>query len=354
MTFVFAISGSGGHILPALKVAEQMSGPGHRIVFMGDFRDFASLVDSKGLERYPLNVRGLSGRSLTGLALAGLKMIPAVGKAVRLLKGIRPAGVAGFGGYGSVPVVLAAVILRIPTLIHEQNVRPGRATKILSRMGTKVALSFAETRRFLKTAAVVTGCPSHLPLKDCDRSRILKGFSLEEGVFTILVLGGSQGSQAINSGWQRSALPLKERMNFQVLHITGPKNYDRVREEYHQIGLRACVLPFLEDMSSAYCAADMAISRAGAVSVTELSAFGLPAVLIPYPYAGGHQKENAKILVNRGLGVVVEEASLSPESLTAAIEKIKGHGRKPAATGFDAARTLADEILKLTLNKNVS
>ncbi|MFA5259712.1 MAG: UDP-N-acetylglucosamine--N-acetylmuramyl-(pentapeptide) pyrophosphoryl-undecaprenol N-acetylglucosamine transferase, partial [Candidatus Omnitrophota bacterium] len=163
MTFVFAISGSGGHILPALKVAEQMSALGHRVVFMGDFRDFSSLVEKKGIQCCPLDVRGLSDRSLKSLGGCFLKMTLAFGAARRLLKELRPAVVAGFGGYGSVPVVLAAVFRRTPTLIHEQNVCPGRATKILSRLVTKVAFSFEETRGYLKSAAVVTGCPGHVP-----------------------------------------------------------------------------------------------------------------------------------------------------------------------------------------------
>ena len=358
MTFVFAISGSGGHILPALKVAEQMSVLGHRVVFMGDFRDFASLVGRKGIECYPLDVRGLSGRSFTALGAGLFKMILAVGTAARFLKALQPAAVAGFGGYGSVPVVLAAVFRRVPALIHEQNVCPGRATKIMSPFVKRVALSFEETRRYFKSAAVVTGCPGHVPQNNPDKARILKDFDLEEGVFTILVLGGSQGSQAINSGWLKSVCSLRERLAFQVMHISGHNNYDQVKEEYHRLRLQACVLPFLEEMAFAYSVADMAISRAGAVSVTELAAFGLPAVLIPYPHAGGHQKENARILVNRGLGIMIDEDRLSPEVLIAAVETIKAAGRergaRVAASGPDAARVLADEILKLTLNKNVS
>ncbi|HOY09182.1 MAG TPA: undecaprenyldiphospho-muramoylpentapeptide beta-N-acetylglucosaminyltransferase [Candidatus Omnitrophota bacterium] len=356
MTFVFAISGSGGHILPALKVAEQVSGLGHRVVFMGDFRGFASLVDRKGIQCYPLDVRGLSGRSLKSLGMCFFKMILAFGTAVRLLKELRPAVVTGFGGYGSVPVLLAAVFWRVPTLIHEQNVRPGRATKILSRLVTKVALSFEETGGYLSPATVVTGCPGHVPREDYNKNQIIKSFNLQEGAFTILVLGGSQGSQAINSCWLESVLPLKERMDFQVIHLTGHKNYDLVKGEYQRMRLRSRVMPFLEDMALAYSVADMAISRAGAVSVTELSLFGLPAILIPYPHAGGHQKENARILVNRGLGIMIEESRVSPEALIAAVEKIKGpgsrYGRRAPELGHDAARLLSDEILKLTARKS--
>jgi len=352
MTFVFAISGSGGHILPALKVAEHMSGRGHRVVFMGDVRDFSSLVEKGGIPCYPLDVCGLSARSLKTIGVWFFKMILAVRTARRLLKELNPAVVAGFGGYGSAPVVLAAISRRIPTLIHEQNVLPGRATKALSRWVTKVAVSFEETRRYLKSAAVVTGCPAHGPRDHGDRKQILAGFGLDEGVYTILVLGGSQGSQAINSAWLKSVSLLKKRMDFQVIHLAGPKNYERVNEEYGRMRLRACVLPFLEDMPSAYSVADMAVSRAGAVSVTELSLFGVPAILIPYPHAGGHQKENAAVLVKQGLGVMIEESRVSPEVLMAAVEKIKMAGEAPrpwgAEGGREAGARLAEEILELT------
>jgi UDP-N-acetylglucosamine--N-acetylmuramyl-(pentapeptide) pyrophosphoryl-undecaprenol N-acetylglucosamine transferase len=146
-------------------------------------------------------------------------------------------------------------------------------------------------------------------------------------------------------------------MDFQVIHLTGHRNYDLVKEEYRRMRLRACVLPFLEDMASAYSVSDMAVSRAGAVSVTELSLFGLPAVLIPYPYAGGHQKENARILVNRGLGIMIDDGGVSPEVLIASVEKIKAAGRERGMrgpeSGYEASRRLADEILKLTAQRDV-
>ncbi len=350
MTFALAVSGSGGHIIPAVKVAEELIAWGHSVVLTGDFRSFASLIERKGLQGFPLDVCGYSGRSPLSVIKFLYKMLKSFFHAFHLLRSRRPDCVIGFGGYGSVPAVLAAVVQHIPTLIHEQNVYPGKATRLLRHFVQKIAVSFQETQRYIPSKTVLTGCPGHTPQGPYDTKQILDGLGLKEGLYTILVLGGSQGSQRINNCWLQSVPFLLQRMDYQVIHIAGEANYSQVLSEYRRWKVSACVLPFYEHMDQIYCVSQAVIARAGAASVTEFLSFQLPAILVPYPYAGGHQMENAKVLRDAGLATVVEEKQLSKEALVTAVETLRRSTQTRGARDFSArpgaGEKLADEILQ--------
>ncbi len=350
MKFVIATGGTGGHLFPALKTAQELKRDGHEIVFLGSFRQGQGQIQKSGFAFEELGTRGLvAGQTFSAV----LAMTRGVVRSFRRLRQLKPDAVLGFGGYGAFPVLLSAALLRYPTLIHEQNVVPGRANAILAKFVKRVAISFiASTRYFKSKKTVLTGCPCHLPPPRADRAVILRRFGLVEGKTTILVFGGSQGSHVINDGFMAAAQSLKEKLGFQVIHICGKTDYTKLENEYNQLGIPFALFEFLDKMEEAYHIADLVVSRSGAATITEMALFQLPAVLIPYPHAKGHQKENALILCEAGVAQLIEDKDLSVSRLNEAILKIldlKGvNGKFNGMAMADAAQRLARAALEIT------
>ena len=239
-----------------------------------------------------------------------------------LLK-FRPDCIAGFGGYGAFPVVLAACCLFFPTLIHEQNVIPGRANRILAGCVRRIAVTFTDGKKYFPAHKTVwTGYPQHIAIPLLSKEELLKKLNLFPGWKTILVLGGSQGSRKINQEFLETIPLLKQDLDFQVIHLTGVSDYEQVKSDYKNTGISYCIFPFFDRMEEAYHVSDCVIARSGAGVVSEIAMFGLPAVFIPYPFAGGHQTANAKVLSGAGRAVILEEKDLSPQRLKDAINKI--------------------------------
>ena len=352
MKFVIATGGTGGHLFPALRVAEELKRQGHDILFLGSFRREQKQMHNSGFAFEDLGSKGFTTASFKEVFDSVAAMIIAIGKAIRSLGRSRPAAVIGFGGYGAFPTVLSAVFLGYPALIHEQNVVPGRANALLAKFVHKVAISFQKSSTYFNPKKIVlTGCPCHFPQKHLDRVALLEKFQLEEGKTTILVFGGSQGSQRINEAFMESSKALKERIDFQVIHISGAQGYRKLQDRYNQLGIPFALFEFLDKMEEAYYIADLVISRAGAATVSEIAHFRLPAILIPYPYAQGHQKENATLLCEIGAAELIEEKDVStPKLIEATLKMLK---TKIVREKFDqicfpnAASRLAQEALKL-------
>lgn len=231
-------------------------------------------------------------------------------KTVFLLCTFRPAVVVGFGGLSSVPAVLLARAFCIKTLIHEQNVLPGRANAFLAPFADVIAVSFAGTGRYLaryEKKLIVTGLPLRKELTRIEKKEALAFFGLHESSFTILVLGGSQGSHNVNTAFFKALSESIRTEDIQVIHICGPLDYPAIKERYEKEGVRARVFDFFEEMQFALSAADMVVSRAGAGTIAELIRYELPAILIPYPFARRHQLENAKYLHDIGAALCIEE-----------------------------------------------
>lgn len=315
MKIVLATGGTGGHIFPALQVALEFKKENHQIYFIGSFGDFSPRLKEHGFEIYDIPARGVSFRSPDAAWMSVCSMVKAITHSWRIMRNLKPDAVAGFGGYGAFPVISVGILLGIPSLIHEQNVYPGRANKMLARFVKKIAISFKETKQYLPPGkCVLTGCPCKKP-KNYIKEEVLKNFGLQQNKYTILVLGGSQGSHRINDLFKEAVPVIKSLLNFQVIHIAGRKDFDQLNSFYQTSGIDYFLTPFTDEIDKAYSVADLAISRAGAVSVTELATFNLPSILIPYPFAGAHQKQNALILEHAGLGSVFDEKDLSAELL---------------------------------------
>jgi UDP-N-acetylglucosamine--N-acetylmuramyl-(pentapeptide) pyrophosphoryl-undecaprenol N-acetylglucosamine transferase len=318
--------GTGGHLFPGLAVCRALGArrPEAQVLFIGAARGLeATVVPRLGLAFRGLQATGLQGASWRG-RLAALGRLPAaLGEARRLLREFRAQLVLGVGGYASVATVLAAAWLRIPRVIHEQNAFPGLANRWLGRLASAVALSFPETATFFPRGRVtVTGNPIRPEIRPGDPAAARRRLALDPARFTVLVSGGSQGAHRVNLGLME-ALPLlaASRDRLQFVHATGARDLEAVRQAYAQAGAAARAEAFFEDMATAYQAADFAVCRAGAGTVFELAALGLPALLVPYPHAANdHQRLNAEAAVAAGGAWTLPDGFCDGRRLAAAVE----------------------------------
>lgn len=353
MKIVLAAGGSAGHLFPAIEAAKCLRTDGHDVIFLGTFGAGKKRISDEGFACEELTAKGLQGKGLLDDLSAVLKIIQASFQAVGKLKHIKPQVVAGFGGYGSFPAVGAALFLRIPTMIHEQNVVPGRANRLLGRFVKKVAVSFGQSQKYFRAGSwVKTGCPILFSLQPYDRLQLSREFGLKTTQKILLVFGGSQGSQKINQVFCEALQLAKSRLAIQVIHISGKGKLEDLKKMYRNVDLPHVLFEFFEPMQKLYQLADVVISRAGASTVNELTLFRRPAVLVPYPYAQGHQKENGAVLGTAGTARLINEEDLNAAKLADEITYFLQH--PPAPKLFDeltgelnihaAAKSLAREI----------
>lgn len=238
---------------------------------------------------------------------------------------LHPNIVIGFGGILSVPLVISAFILRIPTLIHEQNLYPGKANRLLIYFAKKAALSFEESKKYFKQhkKLITTGNPIRPDLLFMDKKESLNILGLNPQFFTILILGGSQGASNINhyflNIWKELA---KKNLDFQLIHITGSKDFSFISEEYKKIRIPARVFDFFENIGLLFSSADLIIGRAGASTLNEISYFAKPAIVIPYSYAEEHQKKNAHYYSQKEAVIAIEEKDLEQKKISELIYDI--------------------------------
>lgn len=252
-------------------------------------------------------------------------------ESLSLLIKFKPDIVMGFGSLNSVPLLLFAWLMRIKTLIHEQNVVPGRANRLLSKLVDRVAISFAQTKDYLSISGhrvVVTGNPIRSDLKKIERPEALNFFGFEEDKFTILIMGGSQGSSRINYCFIDAISGIAEKIKLQVIHLAGAKDLELLSKSYKGLGVSFRLFTFLDNIHFAYSIADLAITRAGAGTITELIKFGIPSIIIPYPFAYEHQMANAGILESSDCCMVIEDNRLNAEVLKKAIESLIDNPKK--------------------------
>jgi len=323
--------GSGGHLVPALEVAHALAQRGvHVKMWYAQRPQMAQLVlalaqenGMRGIEVDPIPM-DVASNVLTRL----WRCARLWSRAQRCLDAFAPDVVVGFGGLVCAPVVLAARLRRrrIAVLLHEQNVVMGRTNRFLARWVDRVALSFPETHA---TRAVLTGLPIRPAIGRVVREDAAHRFGLAPHRPTVFVLGGSQGARAINRLMTHlvPSLSSEERAQWQFLHLTGVSDEEMVRRAYATTGITAWVAPFLAEVSAAYAHADLVIARAGASTIAELARCGLPSLLIPYPFAGGHQRANATLVEACGGGIVVEESQATPERM---LREIRGLMIDPA------------------------
>jgi UDP-N-acetylglucosamine--N-acetylmuramyl-(pentapeptide) pyrophosphoryl-undecaprenol N-acetylglucosamine transferase len=319
----FAGGGTGGHLFPGLAVAEvaRNSGKVESIVFFGAERGIESrVIPSTGHELVAQRLEGVRGRGIVEKLRALLRLAAAVLRARAELKRRHIDVVVGLGGYASSAAVIAARTARIPVVMLEQNREPGLVTGGLARFAAAVCTSFADTAEKLpKGVARWTGNPV--------RAEIEEGFARRERTRdALLVFGGSAGAMSINravvSALSEIIKSQSARLPARILHQAGTAGLAETKAAYAAIGVAADVREFIDDMSGAYAAAKLAICRAGATTVAELTATGTPSVLIPFPHAAAHQLANARALESEGAAVVVLDDADSARRLAAELSRL--------------------------------
>ncbi|HWJ04001.1 MAG TPA: undecaprenyldiphospho-muramoylpentapeptide beta-N-acetylglucosaminyltransferase [Verrucomicrobiae bacterium] len=321
--------GTGGHIYPALAIANEIKQkyPEAKILFVGNSSGMeADVVPREGFDFRSITVEGLP-RKLHRVFHV-MKVLAKTCKggidAYRILRDFKPTVVVGTGGYVCFSVVMLAALLKIPTLIQEQNALPGRTNRILAHVASKVAVTFPESIRYFtpKAHIVVTGLPVRDEVVSADRAGGISAFGLKEGKFTILGVGGSQGARSLNRAMVEVIANTAAYDDFQVIHVTGQAGYDETLKELEVRGIRPAESgnitfePYLYNIAQALAAADLVVCRAGATTIAEVEVRGLPAILIPYPYAANnHQEYNARALVKGGAAIMIKDRDLTGQRL---------------------------------------
>jgi len=333
---IIAGGGTGGHLFPGLAVAQEFKQRDAmmEILFVGTSQGIETrAVPAAGFPLELIPVRGLKGRGVRGL-LQGIYGIPAsLVRSLKILRRFRPNCVLGVGGYASGPVLLAAKVLGIRSAVMEQNLRPGLTNLVLGKIADRVFTAYESSAEFFPRGRVVeTGNPV--------RWRALPDVA-KDGKFTLFIFGGSQGARRIN----QAAVDMLKRLEdmrslLRIVHQTGSLDFEAMRVAYDGLPFEAEVVPFIDRMDLVYARADLVVCRAGAATIAELTVFGKPAVLVPYPYAAyDHQRLNAEALVERGAAEMILDRELDGEKLAGRVRALYGD-RARLKTMAEAAKRL--------------
>ena len=360
---VIAAGGTAGHVYPGLALADAIrrSVPDVRVGFVGTPRGIErDAVPAAGYEVELIEVvpwaRTLGARRF----LAPTSLAAATARTRSLLAKMQLRAVVGMGGYASLPVVLAARSKRIPTLLHEQNAVPGIANMVGSRVVRRIALTFEESRKHFPSRyeTRVVGNPIRRSIATLDRTALrdeaVRTFRLEAGRRTVVVMGGSLGAVRLNEAAAELAARWRDRADVQLVVAAGRAHGGTLRDRTRDAGPNITVVDYFDRVELAYAAADIVVCRAGAASVAEVAAVGLPSILVPYPYArGNHQEANARALERAGGARVLLDADATGERLGATLEPLLGDPGEIARMSEAARRfgrpNAADELAAWTL-----
>lgn len=313
MRLLLAGGGTGGHLFPAVALAQRLLATDAKaqVQFVGTAQGIeARVLPQLGLPLETIDISGFVGKGWGGKLALIPQLVGSFNQSLRILDRFRPEVVVGVGGYASGPVLLAAKWRRLPTLIHEQNAYPGLTNRLLGGWVDRVCLSFTEAdSAFHRGRTVLTGNPLRPGMEDCPPP----GGDQP----TLLVFGGSRGARAINDAMLAALPALLPLQPLHIVHQTGAEDLERVRRGYREAGWEnADVLPFIEDMATAYARAHLVVCRAGATTLAELTACGRPAILIPYPHAAAdHQTANARALARKGAALLLAQPELTGDRL---------------------------------------
>jgi UDP-N-acetylglucosamine--N-acetylmuramyl-(pentapeptide) pyrophosphoryl-undecaprenol N-acetylglucosamine transferase len=355
MRVLIAAGGTGGHIYPGIAVAQEIlrRDTDSVVRFVGTARGLETkLVRHAGFDLSFIDISGL--KNVGAMAqLRGLALLPrGFYSARKVINEVKPDVVVGAGGYVSGPVLLTAALMGLPTLVMESNALPGWTNRVLARFVDRAAVSFEQSRRYFRGKAVVTGNPVRrkffeLPSKSREATR-----------FSLLIFGGSQGAHAINTAMMEALKHFGELKDIlQITHQTGPADLASVQVGYDSAGWgNAHVCPYIEDMFTAFAAADLVICRAGATTTAELIAAGKASIMVPFPFAADdHQRKNAEALEQAGAAKMILQQALTGKKLADEIRslvadseklnKMESAGRK--LSRGDAAAAVADLIEEL-------
>ncbi len=311
--------GTGGHVYPALAVAESLIGSGWPVVWLGTRAGLeARVVPARGIPMEWVDVGGLRGKGVAAVIAAPIRLMRALLQSVAVMRRHRPRAVLGMGGYVSGPGGLAAWLLRRPLVIHEQNAIGGTTNRLLARFARRVLTGFPGV---LDGECIGNPVRPEIAALPAPAAR-MHG---RKGALRMLVLGGSQGARALNTVVPFAVALLPSDQRPEVRHQCGEKLLAEARAAWDAAGVRVDPVAFIDDVAAAYAWADVVVCRAGALTVAELSAAGIASVLVPLPHAvDDHQTANARFLVDAGAGELLPESELTPASLASTLGRLAG------------------------------
>ncbi len=328
MKVLISGGGTGGHIYPALAFIRKMKEkhPNTEFLYIGTETGLeANIIRREHIPFEAIDITGFK-RSLSFENIKTMiRFYKGVQKCKQILKQYKPNIVIGTGGYVSAPVVYAAAKRKIPTIIHEQNSVPGLTNKFLSRFVDRVAICFeAVSEYFPENKVVLTGNPRASEVVSDGGKGALTELGLKDGIATALIVGGSRGARPINEAVIKSLAQLAHKP-YQILYVTGDAHYETVKEEVSLIGQPSniAIVPFIHNMQNVLSEVDVVVGRAGATSLAEITALGLPSILIPSPYVtNNHQVKNASTLTAVGAAIMIEEKDLTSKRLVESLDKV--------------------------------
>ena len=350
--FVIMAGGTGGHVFPALAVADVLRERGHQVTWIGTRQGLeARIVPAAGIPVEWIDVGGVRGKGAGTLLKTPFMLSRALMQALAVFRRLKPAAALGMGGFASGPGGVAARLAGCPLVVHEQNAVPGVTNRILSRLSRNVLEgfpgSFPARRHARYVGNPVRAAIAALPPPE-------KRFVGRSGARRLLVIGGSQGARVLNLNVPAAVASLAPG-SVEVLHQTGVQDAEAVNTLYRDHNVEARVTPFIDDMAAAYAWADLAVCRSGALTIAELSAAGLGALLVPFAAAvDDHQTKNARFLVEQGAALLLAQSTATTEALAGALQALLQDRERPLAMARaaralargDAAELVADICLK--------
>ncbi|SFR73376.1 UDP-N-acetylglucosamine-N-acetylmuramylpentapeptide N-acetylglucosamine transferase [Marinobacter daqiaonensis] len=337
--FLLMAGGTGGHVFPALATARRLQELGHEVHWLGSAGGMEErLIGDTDIPLSVVTVSGLRGKGKLALLAAPFRLVRALWQALAIVRRIRPDCVIGMGGFVTGPGGVAAWLTRRPLLVHEQNAVAGMTNRILARLAKTVMEAFPGSFG----EAVVTRCTGNPVRSDvAGLAPPEERMASRRGPARVLIVGGSLGAQAINERVPAAVALLPEAQRPEIRHQCGERNLDQARAAYETAGVEASLEPFIKEMAEAYGWADLVICRAGALTISELCAAGIGAVLVPFPHAvDDHQTRNASYMVKAGAAILMPQHKLTETLLADTLADLVGD-RERMVDMARAARTLA-------------
>ena len=358
MKAIIAAAGTGGHINPGIAIANKIKEKekDSEIIFIGTDRGLENdLVPRAGYELKRIDAHGIQRK----INIENLKNLYAtfksIGKAKEILQEFKPDVVIGTGGYICVPTVIAARKLNIPVVLHESNAFPGVAVRLFKKKANKILVGFEDAKKRLENGknVIVTGNPikiKKLNLSEVEKNKIKEELGLKKDKPVVLVFGGSQGAKSINKSFIE-IIANKKNKNYQIIWAAGPNQYDDIKAKLEEVNINiekienVKILPYIYNMEEVMNACDLVVCRSGAMTITEISVVGKPAIFIPFPFATeNHQEYNARVLVNVGAAKIILDKDLNSEILENTIEGIITNKEILTQMGLNAEKVAVQKV----------
>ena len=329
-TYFVTGGGTGGHIYPALAVADELTSGGSKVYYVGNKRNMEfELASKKGYKFLHVSVSGMPRKLNPKFFFWGMKLVKAIIRSVRYIKKYKPSVVFATGGYVSAPMIFACIITKTPYIMHDCDAMPGLVTRKLSKRAKYVTLAFEKAKKFIPNKrAIVTGNPIRRQFKIMTKIQALSELELHNKL-TLCIMGGSQGAQSINNTVVELLREFSQELNLQIIFQTGKKNYEEISEKLKQFypnyeqDKNLVIKPYFDNMVTVLKASDIVISRAGSLSISEICASDVVPILVPYPHAASnHQRINAKNLLDLSACIYLEDSELEPNKLRDIIREL--------------------------------